>query len=427
MTNAPAPLSQRLAEGDLDDRLEQIYVTPIGVEAAKKKLGDLLAEFEAEHPGLEPSLYTAAGRTEMGGNHTDHQHGNVLAASVDMETVAVAAPNGTRTIRVLSAQYPEDAVDLDDLDPRPEEEGRSIALVRGIARSLRDRGHDLQGATILTLSGVPGGSGLSSSAAFEVLIANALNHLFCGDQESAVELAKIGQYAENRYFGKPSGLMDQMACSVGGIIEIDFGNPDEPTIQHADFDLADAGYALCIIDSGADHADLTGDYAAIPAEMGRVAQFFGAEHLRDVEPEQFWSKLADVREAAGDRAAARAAHFFAEDARVPRQAAALQEGRFDDFLELVTESGRSSGLFLQNLRAESNDDQSVILTIALAEHLLQGKGAVRVHGGGFAGTVQAYVPVQEVQQFKAGIEAVLGEGSCDVVQVRPVGGAFIAE
>lgn len=420
-------LASRIESGDLDGRLSQIYVTGEAVARSRAKFRVLLAEFTAHYPDLTPSLYTAAGRTEMGGNHTDHQHGRVLAASVDMETVAVAARNGTRTLRVVSPQYPEDAVDLDDLEPRPEEEGKSIALVRGIARNLIDRGYAVEGATILTFSEVPGGSGLSSSAAFEVLIGNVLGHLFCNDELSPVEIAKIGQYAENVYFGKPSGLMDQMACSVGGIIGIDFEDPNEPAITEVHFDLARSGYVMCIIDSGADHADLTEDYADITREMGAVAKYFGKKFLREVSPEKFWNELLGVRESIGGRAAARAAHFFGDNARVAEQIAALVQGRFDDFLKYVEESGRSSGLYLQNLRSASSNDQSVVLTSALADQLLAGKGAVRVHGGGFAGTVQAYVPVEEADAFKARVESVLGDGSCAVVTVRPVGGAFIAE
>ncbi len=420
-------LAKRLAEGALDERLEQIYVNPGGVEAAKANLGELLETFQKSYPELSPSLYTASGRTEMGGNHTDHQLGRVLAGSVDLETNAVAAPNGTRVLSVVSTQYPEDRVDLDDLDPKPEEEGKSIALVRGIARALTDRGYDLEGATILTKSGVPGGSGLSSSAAFEVLIGNVLNHLFCGDEISSQELAQIGQYAENVYFGKPSGLMDQMACSVGGIIEIDFQDQDDPMVELVDFNLGDAGYALCIIDSGADHADLTDDYALITEDMGAVANFFGKTHLRQVDPELFWSRVKDVREATSDRAVARAIHFFGDNDRVEDQVSALREGDFEAFLQLVKDSGHSSAAYLQNLHSTAGSDQSVLLTIALAEQLLDGAGAVRVHGGGFAGTVQAYVPIDMVEQFKDGVESVLGKGSCYVAQIRPVGGAFIAE
>ena len=420
-------LKERLENGSLDARLEEIYVSGGAVERAKANLTGLLDVFQESYPDLQPSLYTASGRTEMGGNHTDHQLGRVLAGSVDMETNAVAAPNGNRFISVVSTQYPEDRVDLGDLDPKVEEEGKSISLVRGIARALVDRGYDLEGATILTKSGVPGGSGLSSSAAFETLIGNVLNHLFCGDELSAEDIAQIGQYAENVYFGKPSGLMDQMACSVGGIIEIDFEDEENPVVEHVNFDLGDAGYALCIIDSGADHADLTDDYTQITEDMGAVAGFFGKTRLREVDPDLFWAQLPKVREATSDRAVARAIHFFGDNDRVEEQIQALRENDFPRFLELVKDSGRSSGLYLQNLHSTSSADQSVLLTIALAEKLLDGRGAVRVHGGGFAGTVQAYVPLEDVDAFKEGIESVLGEGSCYVVEIRPVGGAFIAE
>lgn len=419
-------LAARLEDGDLDARLSEIYGGPLAVAQAKAKLGALLTQFTQSFPELTPSLYTASGRTEMGGNHTDHQHGRVLAAAVDMESVAVGAPNGTRLIRVVSSQYPEDVVDLDDLAPKPAEQGKSISLVRGIAAALVERGYDLSGATILTLSGVPSGSGLSSSAAFEVLVGNALNHLCCNDELDPIEIAKIGQYAENVYFGKPSGLMDQMACSVGGIIGVDFSAPADPKVTRVDFSLDEVGYVMCIIDSGADHADLTDDYAAITEEMGEVANYFGKEFLGEVSPDEFWASLGKMRPQVGDRALARAAHFFADNARVPRQIAALNEARFGDFLEEVTASGQSSGLYLQNLHSPASTDQSVVLTIALAEHLLGGAGAVRVHGGGFAGTVQAYVPADRALVFKTQVEAILGEGSCHVVNVRQVGGAFIA-
>lgn len=422
------PLRTRLANGSLDETLSRIYgKNPESLKQARTKLGSLVDQFGEMTSLPNPSLYTAAGRTELGGNHTDHQHGRVLAGSVDMETVACAALNDTSSIKVISAQYPEDRVHIDDLEPRPEEEGKSVALVRGIARALQDRGHQLGGVTILTRSGVPSGSGLSSSAAFEVLIANVLNHLFCADQVDSVEIAQIGQYAENVYFGKPSGLMDQMACSVGGIIGIDFGDPHSPKVQPVDFDMDAAGYALCIIDSGADHADLTDEYAAVTEEMGAVSALFGKEYLRQVDAKEFWKDLARVRKQAGDRAAARAAHFFAEDCRVDQQISSLKQGDVSGFLELVRLSGESSGIFLQNLRAEGSADQSVVLTIALANHLLNGHGAVRVHGGGFAGTVQAYVPIGEAEAFKQSVDAVMGEGRCTIVHIRPVGGAFIAE
>lgn len=410
-----------------DQQLADLYgPSAAEAETARNRI-DSLATFFHKATGDEPtSLYTAAGRTEMGGNHTDHQHGNVLASSVNWDALAVAAPTTDTTIRVISAQYPEDIIQVGDWEQRPEEEGTSIALVRGICRALADRGYEVGGVTIATHSNVPGGSGLSSSAAFEVLIGNVLNHLFADDQLDAVQLAQIGQFAENVYMGKPSGLLDQMASSVGGVIAIDFGDPTRPVVEAINLDVTHTGYVMCMIDSGADHADLTEDYSAITQEMGAVASYFGASHLRDVDPADFWADLAAVRAATGDRAVLRAMHFFGEDERVPRQVQALAHGDFEGFLHLVEQSGRSSATLLQNIYSDSTPtNQAIGVTIALAQHLLKGKGAVRVHGGGFAGVVQAYVPEEDVKEFKQDVDAALGEGACEVVLLRPVGGAVL--
>lgn len=419
-------LADQLRHGELDSRLAEIYFDS-GVDAARERLITLLARYEQTFPDSPASLVTAAGRTEMGGNHTDHQHGRVLAASVSLDTVACGGTNGTSEIRVLSEGYPDVVVDISNLQPVLTERGKSEAIVRGIARAMSDRGYPISGASIVTTSDVPGGSGLSSSAAFEILVGTALNHLFCNDELSQVELAQIGKFAENQYFGKPSGLMDQMACGIGGVVSIDFGDPDNPEWEQVEFDPAFSGHLLCIIDSGADHADLTDDYAAIVEEMNSVAAYFGAHYLRDVTPEQFWADLAGVRGVTTDRAVLRAMHFFADNARVPEQAAALAEGRFEDFLEHVNSSGRSSIALLQNIYSVSTPQQQAVgVTIALAHKILAGRGAVRVHGGGFAGTVQAYVPTDLVDEFRTQIDAVLGEGACATVRIRPVGGAVIA-
>ncbi len=421
-------LLDRLNEGALDTRIESIYaLTGVDQEPVRVRLGGLVSRFAEEFPGLPAALFTAAGRTEMGGNHTDHQRGQVLAGSVSLDMIACGGPNGSDEIVVHSEGYPEFTVSLSGLEPDPADYGTSASLVRGVARALIDRGYELGGVSICVASNVPGGSGLSSSAAYEILIGVVLNHLFCGDELTPVELAQIGQYAENVFFGKPSGLMDQMACSVGGVVHIDFADPQAPLLTQVEVDLAAAGYALCIIDSGADHADLTDEYAAITHEMGAVAACFGVEYLSQVDPDEFWSRIREVREQTGDRAVLRAIHFFDDDARVPQQAAMLAEGRFDEFLNLVTASGISSATHLQNLYAASHPEQQAVgLTIALAKRLLDGRGAVRVHGGGFAGTVQAYVPLEMTDDFTAGIDAVLGDGACHVLSIRPVGGGVIA-
>ena len=420
-----AELLDVLNRGTLDSRLGELY----GGDAAsnRARLANLVITFESAFPGLQVGLFSAPGRTEMGGNHTDHQLGRVLAGSVDLDMVACAGANGTNVITVQSAGYPAVVVSLDDLDVREDELGTSSALVRGVARALHDRGFAVQGVSIVMESKVLGGSGLSSSAAYEILIGVILNHFCCDGALSAVELAQIGQYAENRFFGKPSGLVDQLACSVGGVVFIDFATPGEPVIERIDIDLASYGYALCIIDSGADHADLTDEYTGIIEELRGVSEYFGVQYLSQVAEPEFWQRFAEVRAATSDRAVLRAAHFFDDTARVSLQKQALAAGRFDDFLELVTASGISSSTQLQNIfPAVDPRVQPVNVTLMVAKHLLGGRGAVRVHGGGFAGTVQAYVPVDLLDGFRAGVDGVLGDGSCHVLTIRPVGGAVIA-
>ena len=368
-------------------------------------------------------LFSAPGRTEIGGNHTDHQLGRVLAGAVSLETVAAVAENGGNVIRVLSEGYPLCEIALDDLAVRPEEFGTTASLIRGVAAGTGLK----KGFDAYVTSTVLPGSGLSSSAAFEVLLGTIASHL-SGAGLNAVEIAQLGQKVENEYFGKPCGLMDQMASSVGGIITIDFADPDRPVVEHLDFDFAACGHALCIIDSGADHADLTDEYAAIPREMKAVAAVFGKTVLREVDEDAFFARLSEVRAAAGDRAALRAMHFFADNRRVAEQVAALRAGDFDAFLRLVNESGRSSWLYLQNVvPVGATAHQELAAALALAAKLLGGRGACRVHGGGFAGTIQAFVPMDMLEGFRAGMEAVLGKGSCHVLSIRPEGGILLEE
>ena len=367
--------------------------------------------------------FSAPGRTEISGNHTDHQHGCVLAAAVNLETVAQVEMNGTDLIRIQSEGYPLVEVDLNDFTVHEEEKNTTAALIRGVAAAFSQRGAELRGFDAKVHSTVLPGSGLSSSAAFEVLMGTICNELFFGKQLNAVEIAQIGQYAENVYFGKPCGLMDQTASSVGGMVFIDFENPDSPVVERIDFDFAAAGHALCIIDSGADHADLTEEYAAIPGELKKVSAFFGKEVLRDIPEAVFFAALPELRHQVPDRAILRAIHFYQENSRVQRQAQALRDGEFDTFLGLVSESGRSSWMYLQNITPTgATEHQDVAVALALCDTLLQGRGAYRVHGGGFAGTVQAFVPLDMVDSFKEGMERVLGEGNCHVLSIRPEGG-----
>lgn len=368
-------------------------------------------------------FFSAPGRTEISGNHTDHQHGCVLAAAVNLVTVAEVTLNHFGLIRVQSEGYPVVEVELKDLSVHEEEKNTTAALIRGVAAAFAQRGAVLEGFDARVRSSVLLGSGLSSSAAFEVLIGTICNELFFDKKLSAVEIAQVGQYAENVYFGKPCGLMDQTASSVGGMVFIDFENPDRPVVERIDFDFAAAGHALCIIDSGADHADLTDEYAAIPGELKKVSAFFGKEVLRDIPEADFFAALSELRHRVPDRAILRAIHFYQENSRVQRQAQALRDGDFDTFLDLVSESGRSSWMYLQNITPTgATEHQDVAVALALCDTLLHGQGAFRVHGGGFAGTVQAFVPLDMLDSFKEGIERVLGKEKCHVLAIRSEGG-----
>ena len=371
-------------------------------------------------------LFSAPGRTEICGNHTDHQHGAVLAAAVDLETVADVTLNGTNIIRVRSEGYDPVEIDLSDLSIHRDEVNTTAALIRGVAAEFVRRGADVKGFDASVRSTVLPGSGLSSSAAFEVLLGTICNELFFDCQLNPVQIAQIGQYAENVYFGKPCGLMDQTASSVGNLVFIDFEDPADPAVEKINFDFSQSGHALCIIDTGADHADLTDEYAAIPGELKQLCALFDREYLRQIPESEFLAALPRLRRQISDRAILRAIHFYQENRRVFRQATALKQGDFNTFLRLTRESGRSSWMYLQNITpAGAVDHQDMAVALALCETLLGDKGAFRVHGGGFAGTVQAFVPMDMLDSFKTGIEAVLGEGSCHVLQIRPHGGVRI--
>ena len=368
-------------------------------------------------------LFSAPGRTEISGNHTDHQRGCVLAAAMNLETVADVTLNDSDIICVRSEGYPETVVELNDLSIREEEKNTTAALIRGVAAAFVQRGAQLKGFDAKVHSTVLPGSGLSSSAAFEVLIGTICNELFFERKLTPVEIAQVGQYAENVYFGKPSGLMDQAASSVGGMVYIDFAHIDHPRVQQINFDFEKAGHALCIIDSGADHADLTDEYAAIPRELKEICAFFGKEVLREVREKDFMAALPELRGKVPDRAILRAIHFYQENKRVEQQKKALQEDDFDTFLRLTTQSGYSSWMYLQNISpAGAVEHQEVAVALSMCDTLLNGRGAYRVHGGGFAGTVQAFVPVDMLEEFKTGIERVLGDGSCHVLKIRDEGG-----
>ena len=388
-------------------------------------MSEIRQKFENAFHTAPTHVFSAPGRTELSGNHTDHQHGLVLAAAVELDTRAAVALNGTTMIRVLSEGYPLCEVDLRDLSIHPDEKNTTAALIRGVAAGFARRGCALRGFDTYVTSSVLPGSGLSSSAAFEVLLGTAINHLFSGGID-AVEIAKIAQYAENAYFGKPCGLMDQMASSVGGCVAIDFADPAAPVITPVDFDFSACSHQLCIIDSGASHADLTDEYAAVPGELAAVSAFFGKTVLREVPEADFYAALPRLRAVAGDRAVLRAIHIYDENHRVAAQVAALQRGDFNSFLRYVNLSGFSSQNLLQNvIPTGATAHQDVALALALARHLLGGRGACRVHGGGFAGTIQAFVPDDMLEDFRAGMETVLGDGSCHVLAIRREGGMLV--
>jgi galactokinase len=362
----------------------------------------------------------APGRAEIGGNHTDHQQGCVLAAAVDLKITCKVKPISAQEIRINSSGYPPDTVKLDDLCPRKEEIGTSAALIRGIAQWFILNGLKIGGIEARTVSQVIGGSGLSSSAAFEVAVGNMLNHLYNDGKVTPVQIAMAGQYAENTHFSKPCGLMDQMACSIGGLVYMDFS---KPLFEPVDFDFNSCGYRLCITDTKSSHAGLTGEYAAITAEMGEIARYFGKDYLSQVNECDFYADIAKLR-AISDRAVLRAIHFFGENARVKKQVNALTNGDFSAFLKLVNESGDSSFEYLQNIYAKTHE-QGLAIAIALSKRILSGNGACRVHGGGFAGTIQAFVPQSLLDDYCNEMDRVFGERSCKVLKICQSGGGKV--
>ena len=420
-------LLHALETGALLDRLEPVY----GPDApnAAARLRELMLEFAETFPCDSQSptwLFSTPGRTELGGNHTDHQHGLGLAGSVNLDTIACVVPNGSRTIRIKSRHHRLAEVELDNLSIHSQETGSSPALVRGVAARLAELGCTIGGFDAYTTTRVLRGRGLSSSAAFEVLVCTIMDHLFCGGRRSPVQLAQVGQYAENVYFGKPCGLLDQLSCAAGGVAAIDFADPANPVVRQVQVDLNREGYALCIVDTHASHADLTEDYAAIPQEMGQVAACFGREVLGQVPFNEFFAAIPDLRARCGDRAVLRAYHFYKENQRAALQQEALEQGGFDRFLRLVRQSGLSSYMYLQNVsNYRDSREQGVAVLLAAAEELLAGEGACRVHGGGFAGTIQAFVPLAQLESFRVGMEAVAGQGSCHVLTIRSAGSVLL--
>ncbi|HOP10444.1 MAG TPA: galactokinase family protein [Oscillospiraceae bacterium] len=388
----------------------------------RERYQTLLEEFMHRYGDRDAILVSAPGRVEIGGNHTDHQHGCVLAAAIQLDVIAVVSPNADLTIRLKSRGFSEDRLTLDSLDPRKNEKNTSIALIRGVAAGIKDLGGHIGGFDACTTSDVLKGSGISSSAAFEVLVAAIFNQLYNDGIISHTDEAKIGQFAENVYFGKPSGLMDQMASATGGFVGIDFKDPKNPVITPIEFDFSKTGYTLCIVDTGGSHADLTNEYAAIRQEMCAVAACFGKDYLREVDEEQFIADIPAIRKQCGDRAVLRALHFFADTKRAEEEKEALQKGDFEAFLRLVNESGRSSFMYNQNAYAISDPAfQGISVGLALTERFLNGIGACRLQGGGFGGTIQVFLPTGMLADYKREIEKIFGEGSCKAMRIRSDG------
>lgn len=418
---------EELKNGGFAERLKKVYITESEAKMQTERYISLAKDFEeifGNKDGIR--FFSAPGRTEVGGNHTDHNHGRVLAAGINLDAVAVTAKNDENIVRVKSRGYKMDTVDISDLCVVDEDMGHSIALVRGMCDGFQKRGYKIGGFDACTVSSVLSGSGLSSSAAFEVLVGTCLNYLYNDGQVDAVTIAQIAQFAENVHFGKPCGLMDQMASSVGGFITIDFADPENPVIEKVDFDFAACGHALCIVDTKGNHADLTDEYAAIRTEMESVASHFGKKVLRETDEAEFYKNIPGVREKFGDRAVLRAIHFFCDNARVVSEVEALRKGNFDEFKRLICESGASSYMYNQNVYSVKKPaEQPVALGLAISEQVLKNKGAYRVHGGGFAGTIQAFVPNEMLDTYKNAVESVFGEGSCYVLLIRPLGGTEV--
>ncbi|MCQ2455556.1 MAG: galactokinase [Clostridia bacterium] len=420
MTNTE--LKEKIQSGKFDKDFSVLYSDTITPKARYIKAVDSFMSFFGERDNLR--IFSAPGRTEVGGNHTDHQHGCVLAGSVDLDVIAVASANNENIIRIRSEGYPMDVIDLKNVSMQSEEKGKSASLIRGVCAAFKNKGYKIGGFDAYTTSNVLKGSGLSSSAAFEVLVSNLINGIYNDNKVDAVTIAKFSQFAECEYFGKPCGLLDQMASSVGGFTYADFFDPTNPIVEKIDVDFSKSGYELCVVDTGGNHADLTNDYADITTEMKAVSEYLGdKKHLRNVDEKEFFAQIGRLRKSCGDRAVLRAFHFFNESKRVLDQKAALKSSDFETFLELVNESGESSYKYLQNLYSNSNiNEQGLCLAIAITKHYLNGKGACRVHGGGFAGTIQCYIPTDMLNGYKEIIENVFGKGAFVPLKIRPVGG-----
>lgn len=423
----PSVLIQKLESGEFDSNLKNVYVSDIAVENQKPRYIKTIKNFiELFGDDRDVLLLSAPGRTEICGNHTDHNNGKVLAASINLDAIAVAAKRDDLIINEKSEGHSMNTVDISDLTASEECYGKSSSMIKGVVAGLNNGGYNIGGFDACTTSDVMGGSGLSSSAAFEVLIGTVVSHLYNDGNVDPVTIAKVAQYSENVFFGKPSGLLDQMASSVGTFVTIDFESTQDPVIQKVDFDFAESGYSLCIVDTHGNHSDLTDDYAAVRGEMESVAKALGKDVLRQIPADEFFKSIPLLVGKVNDRAILRATHFYNENVRVEKAVKALETNDFESFKETITESGFSSFLYNQNVFTPKNPtEQKLSLALCLSQQLLEGKGAWRVHGGGFAGTIQAFVPNDLLDEYKNTMDSVFGEGSCHVLIIRPVGGTRV--
>ena len=415
-----------LQAGQLDRRLLELYIDEEQLDYQRKRYMNAVRKYEMIFDMNEIFIYSAPGRSEIGGNHTDHQHGEVVAAALNVDAIAVVGKIEAEKICIYSEGYKQFTISLDDLEVKKEEKGKTEALVRGILFQLKEKGYTIGGFQAYITSDVLVGAGLSSSAAFETLIGTIVSGLYNEMSISAVEIAMAGHYAENLYFGKPCGMMDQMACSFGNLIHIDFENVQKPLVEKIDCDFEKSGYSLCITDTKSSHEDCTPEYAAVPREMKAVAGVFGKEVLRGVEKEELLQNIFKVRAESGDRAALRAIHFMMENERVKKETEALKMGDFDTFLQIVKASGDSSFKYLQNVYMNQDiEHQNVSIALALSDVILGEDGISRVHGGGFAGTIQAFVKNEAVEKYQKYMDEVFGSDACHVYQIRRYGGVKV--
>ncbi|MBE7021538.1 MAG: galactokinase [Ruminococcaceae bacterium] len=417
-------MSSNFFTEEILNKLEMLYAD---TESAKARYKEAIEAFKKLYNKDEFSVFSAPGRTEIIGNHTDHQRGIAMAGSVNLDVIGIAAKNNSDIVKVISRGYDkEDIVNVNNLEISKKETGRSVSLVKGIVKAFTDKGYKIGGLDVYVSSNVLKGSGLSSSAAFEVLVATVINYMYCDGKEDPVSIAKIGKFAENVYFGKPCGLLDQLASSVGGFVAMDFKDPENPTVEKIDLDYKKKGYTLCILDTGGNHSDLTGDYAQISSDLAKISEKFGKDVLREVDEKDFLENIKMLRESVSDRAVLRALHVYNENKRVLNAKECLKNDDFDGFLTVQKQSGASSFRFLQNVfSAANNKEQGLTLALYLAEDILKDRGSYRVHGGGFAGTIQAFVPNDLVDEYVEKTEAVFGKGKCYKLFIRPVGATKI--